>query len=549
MAFTPSVLVLDENLLANGGSRTSSTSVSAAGTNLSANLTVTVTPSGTTQVPAGTFQNCRQVNVAVGLTIPGQGTQQVQANAYVLAPGVGIVRIGLFDTNLQVSGWADLAGGTVGGANMTDLATQSSQLPPLITVQPLSLVASTNNKASFSVGATGTGLSFRWSKDGVPITKDSRVSGSGSATLSFKSVQKSDAGSYTVLVSNALCSVVSAPASLSFAAASPASYSGLFSEATASRYGSAGSISVSTTVRHTYSGKIQLAGKTYPLSGTFDPSGNATQTVLRPGMTPLQVQLQADLDGSDRLIGSISDGVWTAEVLARKAVFSSKNNPCPYAGNYTVVIPGGQNPSSPLGHSYGTMTINAAGQVRFSGSLADGAPASQTASLSSDGQWPLCASLYRGQGHLFGWISFAQRANDDLNGALDWERPASAYVKFYRGGFTNQVSLMGSRYTAPPLGGRALGWNNGSANFAGGDLTQTFANSVVLGSDGRIVNNSGNKLTFAIAKPNGVFRGTFVVPGSTKPVQGQGVLFQKQNIGYGYFFGQTQSGSLTVSGN
>src|SRR5262249_50340532 len=151
--------------------------------------------------------------------------------------------------------------------------------------------------------------------DGVPILKNSRISGADTRTLSFKSVQKSDAGSYTVLVSNSLCSVVSAPASLSFAAASPASYSGLFSEATATRYGSSGSITVNTTVRHTYSGKIQLAGKSYPLSGSFDPSGNASQTVLRAGMTPLQVQLQADLEGSDQLVGSVGDGVWTAQIL------------------------------------------------------------------------------------------------------------------------------------------------------------------------------------------------------------------------------------------
>ena len=550
MTFSPGVLVLDESLVADGGSRTSSTTVAAAGTNLPASLTVTVSQAGTTTVPAGTFQNCRQVNVAVGVSIPGQGTQQVQANAYVMAPGVGIVRIALFDTNMQVSGWAELAGGNVDGVNTASLAAQSAQVPAEISTQPLSLVLSSSTKtATFSVAATGTGLNYRWSKDGVPITKDSRITGGDSSTLSFKSVQKSDAGSYTVLVSNSLCSVVSAPATLSFAAAAPASYVGLFSQPAQPSYGSGGSISLNTTVRHTYSGKIQLAGKTYPLTGTFDPSGNASQTVLRPGMAPLQVQLHADLEGSDRLVGSISDGVWTSPVLARKVVFNAKTNPCPYAGNYTLVIPGAQTSSSPEGHSYGTVTINAAGQVRFSGSLADGAAVSQTSTLSSDGQWPLYASLYGGQGHLLGWISFAQRPNDDLNGSLDWARGASVYVKYYRSGFTNQVSLTGSRYTAPALGGRALGWSTGSATFSGGDLAGGLANNVCLGSNGLITGSGNDKLTFSIAKPNGLFKGTFMAPGSTKPSRVQGVLLQKINRGYGYFFGQSQSGAVTVTGN
>jgi hypothetical protein len=72
---------------------------------------------------------------------------------------------------------------------------------------------------------------------------------------------------------------------------------------------------------------------------------------------------------------------------------------------------------------------------------------------------------------------------------------------------------------------------------------------VTLGADGRIVNDGNNKLTFAIAKPNGIFKGTFLAPGTTKPLPVQGVLFQKQNNGYGYFFGETLSGSVTVSGN
>ncbi len=45
-------------------------------------------------------------------------------------------------------------------------------------------------------------LSYRWYKNGLYLTDDTRITGSASSTLRIANVQTSDAGSYTVHVSN-----------------------------------------------------------------------------------------------------------------------------------------------------------------------------------------------------------------------------------------------------------------------------------------------------------------------------------------------------------
>jgi hypothetical protein len=62
---------------------------------------------------------------------------------------------------------------------------------------------------SFTVVATGTPpLNYQWRKDGQPLT------GQTSATLTLANVQPSQAGSYTVVVSNSAGQVTSNPAML-----------------------------------------------------------------------------------------------------------------------------------------------------------------------------------------------------------------------------------------------------------------------------------------------------------------------------------------------
>jgi hypothetical protein len=80
---------------------------------------------------------------------------------------------------------------------------------PAITNQPASQTAAVGGSATFSVGASGTApLSYQWKRDGIVL------SGASTATLSLTSIQSSDAGSYTVVVTNTAGNATSSAATL-----------------------------------------------------------------------------------------------------------------------------------------------------------------------------------------------------------------------------------------------------------------------------------------------------------------------------------------------
>lgn len=95
------------------------------------------------------------------------------------------------------------------GSVTSSAATLTVNVAPTIDSQPQSQTVSPGSLASFSVGATGTApLSYRWFKDGLAI------GGATSAALSVSAAQTSNAGNYTVVVTNAAGSITSSAAEL-----------------------------------------------------------------------------------------------------------------------------------------------------------------------------------------------------------------------------------------------------------------------------------------------------------------------------------------------
>jgi len=54
--------------------------------------------------------------------------------------------------------------------------------------------------------------------------------------------------------------------------------------------------------------------------------------------------------------------------------------------------------------------------------------------------------LYGGRGLLLGWLTFTNRATDDLAGLVSWIKPTKPLTKYYPGGFTNESVALGCRY-------------------------------------------------------------------------------------------------------
>ena len=77
------------------------------------------------------------------------------------------------------------------------MLTVTGCVPPIITMPPAALTTCIGEPASFTIGATGDGLTYQWRKNGVVIT------GATDSSLTIPAVALTDAGSYDCLVSNA----------------------------------------------------------------------------------------------------------------------------------------------------------------------------------------------------------------------------------------------------------------------------------------------------------------------------------------------------------
>jgi formylglycine-generating enzyme required for sulfatase activity len=89
--------------------------------------------------------------------------------------------------------------------------TQAASSIPAITTQPESKTVTPSSAVTLNVVAAGSGLSYQWRKDGV------NIAGATGSSYSIASVQSTNAGSYTVVVSNVSGTVTSQSAQLSVA--------------------------------------------------------------------------------------------------------------------------------------------------------------------------------------------------------------------------------------------------------------------------------------------------------------------------------------------
>jgi hypothetical protein len=328
--------------------------------------------------------------------------------------------------------------------------------------------------------------------------------------------------------------------------AAAGSYNGLFYESYGVKTASSGYVTATTTGRGAYSGKLLLGGRTYSFSGVFDPTGWGTSTITRKGLTSLTVCLQLNLSGGDQIRGCVTDGNWLADLLADRLVFSKSTHPTAAAGQYTLSIPGVAGAAaSPAGDGVGTVSVDAGGNLQWSGTLADGTKVSQKSAVSKQGYWPLHASLYSGGGSVLGWMQFTNTPGADLTGPLVWINPGGPAVKYYPAGFKVEVQATGSLYTPPAAGAQALGLAAaGGISFSGGNLGQSFTNAIRFDANSKVTNLSSNKLSLTLTTASGLFKGSVVDPAGGKTLSFQGVLLQKASIGPGFFLGTNQSGQI-----
>ena len=374
--------------------------------------------------------------------------------------------------------------------------------------------------------------------------------GDGGTTPSANNTSGTNAGSNPMALAYPVTAPFSAGGSNGFSLAKGA-YNGLFYDTNGVAVSSSGYFTATTTDRGAYTARLTMGSRAYSFSGQFDASGLAAKVISRgAGLPALSVKLQLDLAGGDQMRGHVSSGGWSAELVSDRQVLNKSTSAGSKAGNYTLVIPADENsPNSPAGDGIGVVTVDKSGNVQWSGTLADGTKVNQKSTISKQGVWPLYYSLYSGGGSVIAWMQFNSQTDSDLGGQLIWTKPGAAGTKYYPAGFTNTIWALGSAYTAPLAGQRVLDLNHGDGNliFYGGGLAAPFTNILSLDLRNRVTTRPADHLSLSFTPASGLLRGSTLNPFTGKTISFQGVLFEKEDLGVGFFLGPSQSGGFYLS--
>lgn len=520
VTFNPDILLFDDALFEIGGTRTTSVTARQSGVSYPATFTVKVARAGTVVVPAGTFVDCRNVTVTEKATVPGQGTVSATTMTAVLAP-----RAGLIKKRLGNGEWAVLSSGTVGGVDVRQLAGSTGA----------KVVTQISGSGSVSPDYAGQTLAAgkSYSLTAVPAAGHifSHWEGSLSGTnpkVTF--IAQGDMTIRAVFVPNPFAPLKGL-------------YRGLVREAAGVLPRSTGYLTATVTDRGGYSGALTLGGKRYAFSGLLDATGKGS-TVFKAGAPVQAIDLVLDaVSPDDRLGGTVVGQGWTAVIEGDRSTFDGKTTPTPLAGAYTLIFPGsGDSAAHPGGDGYGTALVDLAGNVRFSGVLADGSKVTQAGGVSTTGEWPLYVALSKGQGVLAAWATFAVRPGEDLFGDGAWIKPA-ALAGSYRAGFSIPITLSGSRYTAPALGNNPLGSSTAEARLQGAYLAGPMEQSVQFDANGKVT-NGGPDFGLSMVRTTGLFSGFAAHPAGGKPLVLRGVVLQKSRTARGFFLDQDRSGQV-----
>lgn len=174
-----------------------------------------VTPPAAQTVPAGS-------NVNLAVVAAGSPVLSYQwRRDTVPLPGATLSTLSLPDVQSGQAGLYDVVvTNSVNSATSAPAAVNVTPAGPTILTSPLTQSATGGTVVTFTVLARGSApLGYQWRKNTLPLADAGIVSGATTATLVLSGVSGDDAGSYDVVVSNAVNSATSAAAQLTVNAA------------------------------------------------------------------------------------------------------------------------------------------------------------------------------------------------------------------------------------------------------------------------------------------------------------------------------------------
>lgn len=336
------------------------------------------------------------------------------------------------------------------------------------------------------------------------------------------------------------------------AASSPftaGAYAGLLTNAPVATWDGSGSFSVKVTARGAYSGRVVLAGVVYRISGVLDANGAAAARTIRrgPGEWSFRWQLAGD---STRVEGVASNENFAAHLNGYRAV-SDGALPSPWPGVANGIFIGPDNPSAqPAGYGFARLAVSMAGSVGVRVRLADGTPLVFSAPRLIEDWVPLYTATVRSKetATFIGWLRLQTNDTSDFSSpGLLWTRAVSAAGAggLYPAGFTNWLSVEGSRYTPPTQGSSILHLSNAVLRLAAGNLAGPMIAPVAsLDPRGvvRIDDGGAGAISARVQISRGELTGTFRHPVLGRTRAFQGVVLPRQNKAAGFFLGASESG-------
>ncbi len=155
-------------------------------------LTVNTAPAITGQ-PVGVTQ-CTGTNVTFTVTATGTGlTYQWRKNGVNIAGATSASYTLTSITAANAGNYDVVITGTCGNAT-SNAAALVVNTAPAITTQPVSIAQCTGTNATFTVTATGTGLTYQWQKNTV------NIGGATNASYTINNIASTDAASYRVVI-------------------------------------------------------------------------------------------------------------------------------------------------------------------------------------------------------------------------------------------------------------------------------------------------------------------------------------------------------------
>ena len=315
------------------------------------------------------------------------------------------------------------------------------------------------------------------------------------------------------------------------------------------------------TSKRSFTARVVFNGVAQWLKGALLPDGSFLMSYPRQNRSDLAVSLQLGISDSGAVLLRATvagDGVATEGWLAH-APYSSRNPaPSSRVGIFTFLLPAPETGSLslPEGDGYGRARVSKSGVITAAGRTGDGAGFTLRGALSGDLQWHVFKELHRRQGQLAGIVTFRDVPGvSDFDGSMLWSKNPLPSSKSYPGGFSLTPGLIGSAYTAPAKGGRALdslpeGPENARLTLAASSLPGGGFSRLMTWHDTNKLTHAGPEtLSVWVAPSNGALTGRFHDRASKLLVLFRGVIFQKQGLAGGCFLRDHQTGYVHIEGN